>query len=204
MPHARTPAASEPWRSNAATTRTGLSTCRSCGAVRARFRRGFGEWVRQNVGDVFVQMFDTALAHWLGTGQTGMYAFTPGPAVPPSTSSSTAASSRATTTSRRTTSWARSGVTAHCSSWPPCRSSRRSAGTRSAQCDVRFVCNGGCPKRRFLTTPEGEPGLQYLCAGCQRFLRGPDRTGKSASVGSAVRLGPAASGSSTSWAARGV
>jgi uncharacterized protein len=38
-------------------------------------------------------------------------------------------------------------------------------------CDVRAWCNGGCPKDRFLRTPEGEPGLNYLCAGFQRFFR---------------------------------
>ena len=32
-------------------------------------------------------------------------------------------------------------------------------------CDVRFACNGGCPKDRFIETPDGEPGLHYLCAG---------------------------------------
>jgi uncharacterized protein len=38
-------------------------------------------------------------------------------------------------------------------------------------CDVRFMCNGGCPKDRFLTSPEGEPGLNYLCEGFQLFFR---------------------------------
>ena len=32
----------------------------------------FEEWVRHDVGDVFVQVFDTALAHWLGMDQAGM------------------------------------------------------------------------------------------------------------------------------------
>jgi uncharacterized protein len=32
-------------------------------------------------------------------------------------------------------------------------------------CDYLFTCNGGCPKHRFLLTPEEEPGLNYLCSG---------------------------------------
>jgi uncharacterized protein len=37
-------------------------------------------------------------------------------------------------------------------------------------CDVRFACNGGCPKDRFDTTPDGEPGLHHLCAGYKAFF----------------------------------
>ncbi|MEX0331899.1 MAG: anaerobic sulfatase maturase [Puniceicoccaceae bacterium] len=32
-------------------------------------------------------------------------------------------------------------------------------------CEVRFACNGGCPKQRFILTPDDEPGLHYLCSG---------------------------------------
>jgi uncharacterized protein len=38
------------------------------------------------------------------------------------------------------------------------------------QCEVLDMCNGGCPKDRFLLTPEGEPGLNYLCRGYTRFF----------------------------------
>ena len=37
-------------------------------------------------------------------------------------------------------------------------------------CEVLPMCNGGCPKDRFIRTPEGEEGLNYLCAGFRRFF----------------------------------
>ena len=39
------------------------------------------------------------------------------------------------------------------------------------ECSVRFACHGECPKNRFIETPDGEPGLNYLCAGFKLFFQ---------------------------------
>ena len=38
------------------------------------------------------------------------------------------------------------------------------------ECEVLPMCHGGCPKYRFIRTPDGEGGLNYLCAGLKRFF----------------------------------
>ncbi len=37
-------------------------------------------------------------------------------------------------------------------------------------CDVRFACNGGCPKNRIRRASNGQEGLNYLCEGYRTFF----------------------------------
>jgi uncharacterized protein len=48
---------------------------------------------------------------------------------------------------------------------------KRDQLTRQCQtCEVRPLCNGGCPKDRFVRSRDGEPGHNYLCAGLYHFF----------------------------------
>jgi uncharacterized protein len=49
-------------------------------------------------------------------------------------------------------------------------SKRNSLPRYCLECEVLDMCNGGCPKYRFMRTPDGQPGLNYLCAGLKRFF----------------------------------
>jgi uncharacterized protein len=40
-----------------------------------------------------------------------------------------------------------------------------------SECEAVFACRGECPKHRFTSSVEGEPGLNYLCTGYKKYFR---------------------------------
>ena len=134
----------------------------------------FDEWIRHDVGRVFVQIFDAALAAWAGQNP-GLCIFgeTCGTALvlehngdlylcdhfvepdyrlgninEPDLSVLVGAERRHEFGLAK-----RDDLPAYC-----------------RNCPVRFACNGGCPKNRIRFSPDGEPGLNYLCAGYKEFF----------------------------------
>ena len=67
-------------------------------------------------------------------------------------------------------------------------------------CDVRFACHGACPKDRFIRTPDGEPGLNYLCGGYKAFFHHVDEPMRAMSA--LLRQGRAPSELMAAYAAR--
>jgi len=57
-------------------------------------------------------------------------------------------------------------------------------------CDVRFACHGECPRNRFNHTPDGEPGLNYLCEGYKLFFKHIDPVMRQMSEALAQGRGP--------------
>ncbi|TVR43672.1 MAG: anaerobic sulfatase maturase [Planctomycetota bacterium] len=51
------------------------------------------------------------------------------------------------------------------------RDKRTSLPGQCQRCEYRFACHGECPKHRFLHDEQGEPGLNYLCQGYLKFFR---------------------------------
>ena len=139
----------------------------------------FDEWVRHDVGTVFVQMFDAALASWYGAPPAlCIFAETCGNALALEHNGDLYSCDHfvepkyllgnikqkhmielvASDQQRQFGLHKRDSLPRYC-----------------RECEVRFACNGECPKNRFIETPDGEPGLNYLCAGYKAFFLHVDK-----------------------------
>jgi uncharacterized protein len=155
----------------------------------------FDEWIRRDVGEVFVQMFDTALEAWLyGRASLCIFAPTCGDAVALEHNGDLYSCDHFVEPRHLLGNVAETPLVELVASPKQRRFGQDKQDALPAycrRCDVRFACNGGCPKDRFISTPDGEPGLNYLCAGYQAFFRHVD--GPMRMMAAALRAGRPAS-----------
>ncbi|HRI15601.1 MAG TPA: anaerobic sulfatase maturase [Verrucomicrobiota bacterium] len=135
----------------------------------------FDEWVRKDVGKTFVQLFDVTLGIWLGL-PAGLCLFreTCGDGVALEHNGDVFSCDHFVYPEYRIGNLLNTSL-GDLVRGPQQRAfGAAKAGTLPEycrKCDVRFACNGECPKNRFITTPDGMPGLNYLCSAYQRFFR---------------------------------
>lgn len=136
--------------------------------------RVFDEWVQRDVGRVFVQQFDAALANWTGL-PAGVCVFSEncGRALAIEHNGDVYSCDHYVYPEYklgniRETHLAVMADSATQKAFGAAKSSTLPRYCR--ECPARFACHGECPKHRFLRTPDGEPGLNYLCAGYKRFF----------------------------------
>jgi uncharacterized protein len=139
----------------------------------------FEEWVRRDVGEVYVQMFDVALANWVGEPPgLCIHSETCGLALALEHTGDLYSCDHFVEPKHKLGNIRMTHMLELVSS-PQQRQfgadKRESLPQYCLDCDVRFACHGGCPKDRFIATPDGEPGLNYLCSGYQDFFRHVDR-----------------------------
>jgi len=139
----------------------------------------FDEWVRRDVGRVFVQIFDVALAAWAGE-RPGLCIFeeTCGLALAMEHNGDLFACDHFVEPNYRLGNIQEIPLIDMVASAEQRQfglDKRDKLPRYCRECEVRFVCNGGCPKDRFINTPDGEPGLNYLCGGFRAFFNHIDR-----------------------------
>lgn len=139
----------------------------------------FDEWVRRDVGRVYVQMFDVALGNWAGAPPT-LCVFSPtcGNALALEHNGDLYACDHYVEPNYLLGNIKERPMVDLVGSPSQRRFGRDKLDTLPGycrRCEVRFACHGGCPKNRFIATPDGEPGLNYLCAGYKAFFTHVDR-----------------------------
>jgi uncharacterized protein len=140
----------------------------------------FDEWVRHDVGKIFVQTFEAAVRSWLGMRSSGMCIFDPicGHGLALEHNGDLYSCDHFVEPGYLLGNIGQGQMIDLVGS-----EQQRKFGQdkldglpRSCrECKVLFACHGECPKNRFLTTTDGESGLNYLCEGYKAFFDHIDR-----------------------------
>ncbi|MEW6185181.1 MAG: anaerobic sulfatase maturase [Thermodesulfobacteriota bacterium] len=134
----------------------------------------FDEWVRHDVGETFVNMFDVALANWFGEPSSlCVFAPTCGLTLAMEHNGDLYSCDHFVDPEHFLGNLSQKKLTELVASPKQVTFGRDKLDLLPRycrECRVRFACHGGCPKDRFTRTPEGAPGLNYLCSGYQAFF----------------------------------
>lgn len=135
----------------------------------------FDEWVRHDVGDFFVLTFDSILANWMRV-QPGIcvYAETCGNAGVMEYNGDVYSCDHYVFPANRLGNIAEQSLLTMMHGVQQQRFGQDKKSTLPAyckKCEFLDLCYGECPKHRIIQTPDGEPGLNYLCAGLKFFYK---------------------------------
>ena len=131
------------------------------------------DWYRRDIGKVFVNLFETAVAQWMGKeSQLCIYHEFCGKGVALEHDGSLYSCDHYVYPEYKL-----GNIMQTSSSRMVFSEQQKKFGfakfntlpTRCRECKYLFACNGECPKNRLIRTPDGEPGLNYLCSGLQKF-----------------------------------
>jgi len=134
----------------------------------------FDHWVRRDIGECFVQLFDVQLEIEMGMGSSiCLFGETCGKALAIEHNGDLFSCDHFVYPDYKLGNLRDQTLTTMVESPQQKRfgnDKRDTLPQYCQKCEVKMHCNGECPKHRFLTTPDGEPGLNYLCAGYKRFF----------------------------------
>ena len=137
--------------------------------------RIFDEWVRNDVGKVFVQTFEASARRWLGL-PSGMCVFeeTCGIGLALEHNGDLYSCDHFVEPDYLLGNILEKEISELAAAEKQYRfgqDKRDSLPHVCRECEVLFACQGECPKNRFLTTSAGENGLNYLCKGWKAFFQ---------------------------------
>ncbi len=134
----------------------------------------FDEWVRNDVGDYYIQLFDATLANWVGE-QPGVctMAKTCGHAGVMEFNGDVYSCDHFVFPQYKLGNIHSKTLVEMLYSEKQQKFGQDkfdSLPTQCKECEFLFACNGECPKNRFCKTQSGESGLNYLCSGYYKFF----------------------------------
>jgi uncharacterized protein len=155
----------------------------------------FDAWVRRDVGKVFVQMFDVSLGIWSGHGP-GLCLFLQdcGEGLALEHNGDLFSCDHFVYPKFQLGNIMNESIASMVNSAKQKEFGEAKSSTLPKfcrECDVRFACHGECPKHRFTKTPDGEEGLNYLCASYKKFFHHVDPYMKQMTAFMQARQAPA-------------